>query len=152
MRRGFTLIEIAAVVVIVGLLASSATLAVVRLTRTISIEDAASAVEDFDAMARLLSDRDDTVVTLEIDHRKGEIVRRSRSDVRRLSLPRGTRLRNVGGSPDTITLRGSIGPTYAVRLESDERSMTLLFAGIGGQATRYEKEADVEAIFERLSQ
>ena len=149
-RRGFTLVEIAAVVVIVGLLASAATVSVVRMSRTVSLEESLRSIIDFDMAARLLSERDGESVSLKIDSRRRVIVRTSAAGERRLTLPGEIELRPARMSPNTVTLRDGIGETYAVHVRADEGEATLLFAGVGGQVTRLEQEADVDAIFAHL--
>lgn len=149
-QRGFTLIEIAAVVVILGLLASAATLSVVRLAQRATLDDAARGLANFDATARLLSTHDDEQVRLIINEDEQALVRVSKTGTRRFVMPRGVKLRAVATSPQELELRHAIGVTYAVTLASNDETVTLLFAGVGGQVSRHEQEGDVDAIFANL--
>ncbi|MEL7239728.1 MAG: prepilin-type N-terminal cleavage/methylation domain-containing protein [Planctomycetota bacterium] len=149
-HRGFTLVEIAAVVVILGLLASAATLSVVRLAQRSTLEDAVRGLADFDAAARLVSTHDSEVVTLRVDERKQTVTRETRAGLRTFIVPRGVELIDVEASPSSIQLRDGVGPTYAITLASNDEAVTLLFAGVGGQVSQHEREGDVDAIFANL--
>ena len=179
MRRAFTLIEVMAVVLIVGLLAGSVALTLGGQASYRSTEDLVDALQSTDRKARHAAMRlgEDCVlkydlsrqrVWREIDGRDGV---RERSTT--LAIPTGYKIDRVvvpgeigtdGGSNNRIGRRidrgvveialsgGGRSVTYAVRLtRGDEEKRWLIYAGLTGQVTETDDEREIDNLFALLT-
>lgn len=175
-RRGFTLVEVAAVAVLMALLAGGVAMTFAGPVRRMRAGDAVDRMRSFDATARLAARRSGRPAEWVLDLRAGTLERREgraaggTSDppeaVYPASLPGGFRIDRVraiasageagrGGPADvssglaTLTCSpDGLTRTYAVRLVGPGLDRWLVFAGLTGQLTQVDDEAAVDAIFE----
>lgn len=146
-RHGFTLIELALVMAILGVLATAAVLKLTPLLAGGRLEDAIGQVAEADRLTRHAARRTGRSFVLHFDRRSGEITRDDgEGDGWTLlaRMPRGFGIAaiRVGGGPESSTL-GEVavstegyGPTYAVHLRgNDGKGVWLLVAGLTGQVS-----------------
>lgn len=162
-RRGFTLLELIAVMVVMALLAAAT---VYSLSGHVGRARVATALEMLSACDRLA--RQDAVrfqryVLLEVDTDSGTVTwHAAQGDraARPRRLPGSVAIEQVrteqGRSSGGVRLEVLIHPrgtsdTYALKLSGpDEAGPWLLLAGITGQATRLANDDDVEQVFRSL--
>jgi len=178
-RRGFTLIEMIAVVLLLGLLAGSVAYAMTGELRRGTREEAVDVIRYMDHMTRLTADRFGRPCALRFELDKRRLRRvidpagRSAETLSTRRLPRPFRIDRLvaatvddqrRGKPTLTKVRGwehgradvnvgvdGRGPTYALRLTGDARDEWLVFAGLTGRMMRVEDERAVDNLFDRLS-
>lgn len=163
-RRGFTLIEVLAALLIVGLLAGLGVMSVRGWRQTARVDAVAMEVCDFDRSARLYAERFATDVDLVVDSQKFELRgAKSDADVLRpaLGLPTGFSVRNcwiAGGEATDVNLTVSIGTggrsrSYGFCLAGpDGECRWITVSGLTGQVQVAENDAQSKAIAALLSQ
>ncbi len=155
---GFTLIEVMAAIVLMGLLSAAVVVNLAGRARAARAEDVADQLAQYDALARAAARRDGIAGSLTFDFPRGEI-RRDRPDAVTLGIGQPVKLarlllpgRRVGTGSATvpISLDGR-SPSYAVLLEGPKgESQWLFFAGLTGTTIRPETDRDVQALFDKL--
>lgn len=178
-RSGFTLIEMIAVVLLLGLLVGSVAYAMTGELRRGTREEAVDVIRYMDHTTRLTARRFGRPCAVRFDLAEDRMRRildpadRSRQtlstrrlprpfgidrlvvaevDDRRRGKPISTRVRSrEHGRADVKVGVGGRGPTYAVRLAGNEQHQWLVFAGLTGQMIRAQDEQAVDNLFERLS-
>ena len=168
-RHAFTLVEVAAVTLLLALLAAGVALSFAGPLRSMRAGDAVERVRAFDATARLAARRSGREVEMTFDGPGNGLSRRDDPDGRdggvvayRGALPGGYRVDGVlqatadGPDADRRTSRvvrcSPAGRTrsYAVRVVGPGLDRWLVFAGLSGQVTEARDETDVEAIFDAV--
>jgi len=154
-RRGFTLIEMMAVVIIMALLATAAALSFARPMRVARGRDAVDQVRSLDASARQFARRFGRPIEIVFDLSNGTLARRERDEIAfQTSLSHGCRIDEVRASGQSFSLgeasiecAGSgMSRTYAVHLVGPELDQWLVFAGLSGQVTQVNDVSQVEDI------
>lgn len=155
--RGFTLIELTVVLLILAILAAAVTLRAQGPMSAARVDDAAGAVAAYDAATRSAAQSQDRPLTLVIDLSEGRLSREDahgrRVDSMPLDLPSSVRLslwldgRRIEGGQASIRV-SSHGqtPSYAVRIASSGRETWRVFAGLTGGTLAVEDESQVQDI------
>lgn len=149
----FTLIEVTAVLVLIGLMASAAALSLRSAYRGSQMQDVIDRIVWLDQSARRIARINGTNVVLKIDRASGRLdMVPSQDDPATLSpvvLPDGFSIHEAHvGRPvddnDRLTInKDGLSPTYAFTLMDSKGNMrTLVFAGLTGQHTELEHHAD----------
>src|SRR2546423_437223 len=103
--RGFTLIEMMAVVIIMALLATAAALSFARPMRVARARDAVDQIQSLDASARQFARRFGKPVEIVFDLSNGTLARRDRDTIAfQSSLPRGCRIDEVRVAGQSFSL------------------------------------------------
>ncbi|QOV90977.1 pilus assembly FimT family protein [Humisphaera borealis] len=165
-RPGFTLIEVAAVALLMAILAGAVAWSFSGPVASVRTADVLDRIKTFDGTARLAARNTGRPVTMQFDPYEGSMTRfddRGQGEpflAYRGVLPSGYRIERVRlpDSPATAgegrtTVPCSIDgrtPTYAVCLSGGGKEHWLLFAGLTGQVTEVNDESAVDAIFETV--
>ena len=166
-QRGFSLIELAACLVIIGMLAGAASLSLRGVSEQMSLSDAGEQLQQFDELWRQHAIRHGQASQLVIDLAQQSLycqtIRAGDGDAaqRQLRLPGTLKLVEVKLADEpairtavaiTCTAKG-IGPTYAVAIEHRRTSERKWFivAGLTGQVTQAEDEEQVDAVLSALN-
>lgn len=159
-RRAFSLVELAAVLVILAITAAAMTLHVRTPLRRLGLRGCLDAVTDFDRLARVTAREQDRPLRLVVELAEGRL-RRTDVDGREdlgppLVLPEGYRLAAVrlgaralrSGVVTLSCSRRGLGSTYALQIEGpDDETRWLVFAGLTGRPMETDAAAEVEAVF-----
>lgn len=164
--RGFTLIELTACLIIVGLLATAAAVSLGGVRQLHEMEDVVDQLALIDRLTREHAERFDEAETLLFDLEAGQVQRldgEGRVDADRAAawpLPAGFVFRGVRvQSEDWSTRQVSVAfsamgtsPTYAIHLvrPSTSTETWLIFTGASGQVERVESQEVVDAIFDAI--
>ena len=157
-RAGFTLIEVAAVVVMVGLLAGAAAVSFARPVAKAREREATDLIRSADAWTRQYARRFGVDVTVVYDISRGEVHR----DAGKLSvsrMPAGVRLAEVWthtgraatGVAEVGISSSGLSRTYAVRIVGAQSDRWLVAAGLSGQFIEAANEAEVADILRSAS-
>lgn len=167
-RRAFTLVEVAAVTLVLAVLAAGAALSFAGPLRSMRAGDAVERVRAFDATARLAARRSGRPVEMRFGDPPGTLARRDDADGRgggtiafRGALPGGygvDRVLQASGNDDVTNDDGrravvrcsvaGLTRSYAVRIVGPGLDRWLVFAGLTGQVIEARDETNVEAIFD----
>lgn len=175
-RGGFTLIEVMAVVLLLGLLAGSTIWLMTRQARRSQADLAVIEITGADRDARLAARRTRPQCLLRIDLNRQEVYRVRRDAAgretrsHRVSPPAGIRIARVlvaeaetagasasarrGVSNGVVEIPFSPAgrsPTYAVALESEQTRTWLVVSGLTGQTSLEENDKNVENLFATLA-
>jgi prepilin-type N-terminal cleavage/methylation domain-containing protein len=177
-RRAFTLIEVLAVVALLGLLAGATAWSLAGAAQRATFDEVAGRIAHADRMARFAGQRIGRPTVLTIDLDKQWLIRRiAREDgsvetAPALGVPRDMRIERVvlAGEPRSGDMntrrpgrhidRGQVeiaysthgrSVTYGLRLEGEDDSRWLVFAGLTGQMTEIDDEDEVDNLFELLT-
>ncbi|HDZ22418.1 hypothetical protein LCGC14_0409240 [marine sediment metagenome] len=162
-RRGFTLLEIVLVLLIVSIIASAVVVKLQSPLQNARLEDVVGWLGQFDRITRTYAHRQDRPVRMIVDLDKRQLRRMDSSESENLGpplqLPARCRIDALRLPTETLT-RGSIAivcstgglmPTYAFRLvETGGRSRWLLVAGLTGHVTTFDDEDRFNKIWEGL--
>lgn len=177
-RRAFTLIELMAVVALLGLLAGATAWSMTGELRRATVEDAIGELRYLDQTARLTGRRFGTAYTLTYDL-DAQRVRRiiapgtpGEQFAGAYGLPAGvavdrlivadlvegrragelgTRRRTIDAGEATIAFGSDArGMSYAVRVRDETGSRWLVFSGLSGQMTRIADDQAVDNLFASL--
>ena len=170
-RGGFTLIELTACLVLLGLLTGLAAISLRGLGQAAGRQDVIERLILWDRLAREQARRLDHPVQLSFEI-QGQTIQRAVSTsadalperAGRWTLPPGHRLHNVrvegsdesfGEDVAVVMSRRGHSPTYAIQIVSGEgggggEGGWLVIAGLSGQAITVETREQVDAIFEAL--
>jgi len=162
--RGFTLIELAVVIMIVAITAAAVTLRLEGPLRRAGMRDVVEAVASFDRLSRAYAREHDRSVRVVVDTVRGQLVRTDASSGgvvgAPVKLPPEYRIAKVWvrgrAAADTQTTipcsRLGLMPTYALLLHGPgRRRQALLFAGLSGELLRLDDETELEAIGQAMS-
>jgi prepilin-type N-terminal cleavage/methylation domain-containing protein len=158
--RGFTLIEMMAVVIIMALLATAAALSFARPMRVARARDAVDQVRSLDASARQFARRVGRPIEIVFDLSNGTLARRDHDEIAfQSSLPRGCRIEEVRSAGQSFSLGeasiqcapSGMSRTYAVHLLGPELDRWLLFAGLTGQVTQVNDVSQLDDILPQAS-
>ncbi|MFA7236019.1 MAG: type II secretion system protein [Phycisphaeraceae bacterium] len=166
-RRGLTLIEVMAVVALMGLAAGATAWSMAGDVSRNNRQATITRIEYADRMARIAADRmgQRCVLRFDIDAQQ---LRRVMTDAagdeqasHTLALPRECRLDRVvrsgdscdSGQTEIAYSTGGRSASYAARLtfERDKESVWLVFAGLTGQVVIVHDEQEAEKLFENLA-
>ncbi len=175
-RGGFTLVEVIAVVVLLGVLAGSAVWLMTEQVQRGSRAGATGQMSYADRMARLASSRLGRHCILRFDLDSQQIVRYDGPEARRkinvglgVTMPvrfridRIVRVAETASSPGTgldVRENGVVdiefGPSgrsqsYALRLKTGEESFWIVFSGLTGQLTSLDDEKKIDNLFALLA-
>ena len=168
-RRGFTFIEVLAVVVLLGLLAGATAWSLAESARRSSLENIVGRIAHVDRTTRIAAERFGEPRTLRFDLDRGRLQRVARGDdgekhgshatripapfrIGEIVLPRpgGRAERFDVGVVELVCSPGGRSKTYAIRVDAPEESVWLVFSGLTGQMILIEHESDVDDIFALL--
>ena len=172
-RRAFTLIELMAVVVLIGLLAGAATWSMVWQASQATRTDVISRIAHADRMARLAAERSGRPCELVIDLDRQTLGRRMlREDgsverAAEVQLPREFRIERVirsdpAGAKQRSAQRfergqvtvgygpGGRSRSFAVMLKDKQQTDWLVWAGLSGQVIQTHDDKEADNIFELL--
>jgi prepilin-type N-terminal cleavage/methylation domain-containing protein len=156
-RRAFTLLEVMAVVVLLGLTAGAVAWSFAGHVRHASRDAAVSQFVRADRLARLAAQRQGRPCALRIDLTTQRLVRHMGAPTE-APAEQAHSATLAGGRCDRIVVAGTAAstapagiveipfspggrsPSYAVRLVFSERALWLVFSGLTGQATVIENE------------
>ena len=164
--RGFTLIELTACLILVGLIATVATVSLGGVQRVHEMEDVIDQLGLIDYLAREHAERFDRPETLLFDLEAGRIQRLGPDDRAGANggsswtLPtgfvlRGVRVQGQDWSTRQVAVEFSsagISPTYAVQISHEGMSadVWLIIAGACGRLERVENQEVVDAVFDAI--
>lgn len=153
--RGFTMIELTAVLVILAVAAAAVTLRMEAPMRNAQMADVIDEIAAFDDLTRSFARRHDRAVRLVVDTSAGRLSRHGEGDVEQLGtpleLPDGYRIarlltRSEDVSAGSVSIRCSergLTPTYAMRIAGPaDRSCWVVIAGLTGETVRLENNED----------
>ncbi len=168
-RRGFTLVEVLAVVVLLGLLAGATAWSLAENARRSSLEHIVGRIAHVDRTTRIAAERFGEVQTLRFDLDRGRLQRVAPGNageargshvssipapfrIAELLLPQtgGRAERFDAGAVEIACSSGGRSKSYAARVDSPEESVWLVFSGLTGQMILIEHESDVDDIFALL--
>ncbi len=155
--RAFTLIEAVAVLVLIGLMASAATLSLRGAYRGSQMKDVVSRVKALDRSARNLAQISGIPGVIRIDRSKGTISYTQDKDKRPgllpVVLPGGYQITEVragagsasAGTDRVVCTANGQTPTYTLSLAGpNEHTRLLVFSGMTGQITELEDDARID--------
>lgn len=161
--RGFTLIELMAVLLILSVVLAAATLRVQGPLSQSRMANAVDKVSFFDAMARQYAVAQDVSLRMVFDLDEGTFYRTDAEGTERLgaamALPAGFEIAKVriGREEQTGTVevplsRKGFSPSYALMISGpDGATKWLLFAGLTDRMMELDDEKDVEAVLAKTS-
>jgi len=163
-NSGFTLIELAVCLVVMGLLAAMTAVSLRGAARMHRMEDVVDQLRTMDQMTRTSAVRFDRPTTLHFDIEGGVVVRNVEQVAGDLAvqwnLPSGIAIEGVrvqghawaDRRVDVQYAPAGYSGTYAIGLRSaDGAEAYCLIAGLTGQMTQVESREHVDAIFESLA-
>ncbi|MEZ6192079.1 MAG: prepilin-type N-terminal cleavage/methylation domain-containing protein [Phycisphaerales bacterium] len=153
--NAFTLIEVTAVLVLIGLMASAAALSLRSAYRGSQMKDVISRITALDQSARRIAEMTGRAGVIRIDQPAGKISFSQEGGTHLgllpVQLPNGYRIIGVHvASPDfsdgaerIACSANGLTQTYSIKLAGfNEQSRLLVFAGLSGQVTELESDAD----------
>jgi len=178
-RRGFTLIEIMLVVILLGILAGATVLSLTEQVRHSKASDAVSRIEHADATARLAARRTGPcVLRFDLD---AQSLRRiddwngKQRPAHAVNVPEGYRIERIAAAPGALATDASQpdgdgiqytsgvvdiacggngrSGTYAVRINVQDggEEFWLVVSGLTGQVTRTDDDATIDNLFAMLA-
>ena len=162
-RRGFSLIELSLVLVILAILAGAVALRLQGPMSHARMGDVAGAVEAFDHVTRTAAVEQDRPLRMLIDLGAGRLSRLDEDGrplpVAPLVLPEGFRIarvlvreHDVADGQTTISCsRHGLTPTHALLLEGQGQRRWLVFAGLARDALGVDDETQAKEILEVAS-
>lgn len=160
--KGFSLIELAVVLLIVAVVAAAVTLRTEGPLRRAQMRDITGQIAEFDRLTRVYARQHDQPLRIAVDLATGRI---SRSDERgsqlgtSCKLPPGCKIARLIAPSEDITIgsmaiscsRGGFTPSYAMLIENrGGQQQWLLWAGLTGELVRIDDEEEVKEIFALL--
>ena len=157
--RGFTMIEILAVMVLLGLAAGVVAVNIRGPMRRASLEEVVGRIVDFDGQTRAIARRQGRPLRLRVDLYAGRLARTDAESGEELGAPavvpggwriEKLRVRDEQIGSGTATLSGSrrgLSPSYALLLVGPHGERRwLLCAGLSGHFTQCESYEEIENI------
>jgi len=160
-HKGFSLVEVALVLLILAILAGAVTLGVRGTLGRVGMRGLVDEIKMFDHLTRTFARQHDRPLRLVADLAAGRL-RKTSADGRDefgevLKIPAGHRIAEVrlagrrvtsGTVAVSVSARG-LSPTYALRVEGPGgRRQWLLVTGLSGQVTEAENERDLGNAFQ----
>ena len=164
-QSSFTLIEMTAVLVLLGVLAALATLSLASSVRQSRMDDAVAEFAMHDHLVRQRAQQFGTPLAIDLLVGPADVIRlhgNSPNDAGPFHLPSGVRITRLlmAGQSTTRADYGEVSipcsaqgltPSYAVQLASSGNDRRWLFiAGLTGQATSMNDEQQVEQVLQTL--
>jgi prepilin-type N-terminal cleavage/methylation domain-containing protein len=155
-RRGFTLIEMMAVIVVIGLLSTGAVISFSRPLAASRARNSIDQVKSLDSSARQFARTFGKPVEIVFDLSNQTIARRERDQiVFQTTLSRGVRIEEVrfatrSESIGEVSIESSsagLSRSYAVHLVGPQLDQWLIFAGLSGQVTVINDVSQLDTIF-----
>lgn len=159
-RRAFTLIELTLVLLILSILAASATLRAQRPLSRARMIDVIGQIEHFDHVTRTAAREQGRAMYTIVDLTAGELRRSDEEgeslEIAPLQLPRGFSIESVlvrdnaiynGRTAISCNRQGAM-PTYAILLAGPGMKQWLAFAGITSQMIKLEDEQQAQEIID----
>ncbi len=161
-QAGFTLIEVIAVVVILGMLIGIASMNLRGHVNRAKMVQAVTLFEDADRYARALARKEHVPLEMTLSPKARTISIRSgdssasKKSIRSWKLPSGVRMSGIRDSQGLVEANdkqiaisaNGTSAMYAIGLAGANRNASwLVTLGFSGQQIRMEKEADVVALF-----
>ena len=163
-KVAFTLIELMVVLVIISLMAATVVISSTGIWRQASIESGIARLESLDQHMRSYARARGKPCQLQFDVYKQQVSKLydpdKRPDQPAASLGRGLKLEEIFvGSVSASRRKVSIGfdragmsPTYALEFKTtNNQQFWLLFAGVGGQLTRFSSEKELDAALQLIT-
>jgi prepilin-type N-terminal cleavage/methylation domain-containing protein len=153
--RAFTLIEVMAVVIIMGMLTTAAALTFARPLAAARARNADQQLRSLDSSARQYARRFGKPVEIVFDFSAQTVFRRERDEaVFAVRLPGGCRIEQIrttgrGESLGEISIpisASAMSRSYAVHLIGQDLDHWLVFAGLSGQVTQVNDVATLDQI------
>jgi prepilin-type N-terminal cleavage/methylation domain-containing protein len=154
--RGFTLIEMMAVIIIIALLSTAAALSFSHTLAAARAREAFGQVQSLDASARQFARRWGRTIQIVLDLSNRTLARRERNvNTFVTSLPSGCRIDEVRmssrresvGEVSIECSANGLSRTYAVHVVGPQLDQWLVFAGLSGQVTKVNDVSQLDAIF-----
>ena len=157
-RPAFTLIELIAVIVLLGIISTAAALTFRSSLQSASSSDAIGQLKYLDSSARQRARRFNQPVTLILDLTNSTLSRREGSkrndESFTAALPRGFSIDQINiagqstfnGAASIACSPAGLTPSYAIHLIGPNFDQWLLFAGLSGQMTLINNEETVQDI------
>ena len=168
-RTGITLIELAIVLVIIGLMTSAVIISLKRPYQRIRLADTIEKVEQLQRMSRQLAVRQSEPMLIEFDFDRQVISRSWERDAdsenakehssARITLSSGIRMSQLriadqqmsSGTAVVEINQNGVSNSFAMKLQSNHESVWLLFAGGSGQLTQLKNTEEVDHVFEIIA-
>lgn len=161
-KRGFTLIELTVVLLILGIVAAAVTLKMAGPVSRMKLQDVVERVRQFDSHTRSYARQNDKALRVEIDLAENSIFRFDEITGqigRELELPSGFNIEECRTitrqkSTDTTLLKYSsqgVSRSYALKLADKLHSKWILIIGLSGEVVELEDEIEVQKILQSLS-
>ena len=159
-RRAFTLVEVAVVILIMGIMAGAVTLRLASPMHRAGLATAVAEIGSFDHLTRTQAREADRPMRLVIDLAEGRLLRTTEEGDplgTTFALPSGYRLARLlvadrtiySGSTSLCCSRLGATPTYAVLVEApDGQKRWVLVAGLTGQTMESDDEKEVQGILD----
>ena len=158
--RAFTLLEVLVVVVVMALIATSATFSFRKPMQNAAQADAIQQLRDMDLTTRQAAMRFNRPMQISFDLAEQNVSRVENSfPTRTIHLPRGIRLTElrtaalrIFDSQHSVNISESgIGSTYAVHLTGNQFDRWILFSGMTGEMSGDIHEQNLDNIFTVLA-
>ncbi len=164
-HRGFTLIEMTAVLVLLGVLAALATLSLASSIRQSRMDDAVAEFAMHDHLIRQRAQQFGSPLSIDLQLGPANVIRlhgNSPGDSEILHLPGGVRITRMLMAGESISRvdygdvsipcsAQGLTPSYAVQLAGSGNDRRWIFiAGLTGQATNMNDEQQVEQVLQTL--
>jgi prepilin-type N-terminal cleavage/methylation domain-containing protein len=156
-RRGFTLIEISVVIVLIGLLTAAVVMSFARPVEKVRAKDAVEMLRSLDESVRTQARRSGATAQLVIDLSARTLARRDAAGkvVFEAALPSGFEIDRFRSSLEDLSSAEAVVScsalgltrTYAVHVTGPGLDEWLVFAGLSGEASIIKDEATLDSIF-----
>ena len=158
-RKGFTLVELSMVLLVLGIAAAAVALRVQRPLMAANLSDITGSLVDFDRTTRAASRSQDRPLRMVMNLSHGTVTRADAAgkpiDGSAVSLPQGYRLARLlvhdkdfrEGETTIACSRAGCSPTYAILVQTPANTQQwLVFAGLTGQTIQVANDDEAKQI------